>query len=419
MIRMLQRTFALTAMLMLSIDSHAMAGSVQHANLTGFSPGHVSQSPLAPSPWQRDPILSRARSGRPSPFSIAPPAVMLVERASLVSLRDDIDSSLFEHSWPGVAEQGLVRSSDALQDDPAEFDSDSDYLSLDNPIVPAGLILLLSVALGLAGSWLLGRPMRNLSTTFCEIARDGDTSRITAEKGPHVVRDLARTFNEMLTRRDHASTEQSATLAALATHLESHAVRLRGTALQVSEWHKRVALVEDVDLFSHLATQFIALTGCPSTRETDMPVEAFIRDRFVLTSSLDAGLFNCTFDAGSDFSLPRTFLERVMSNLADNALEHGVPPIEIKTSRTRDEWTLSFRDHGAGIKQCELSSATSVFVRLGRHDHDGRHWGLGLALVKKLVADAGGRLILGNHPGGGLFVRMVFSATRREAASPL
>ena len=235
------------------------------------------------------------------------------------------------------------------------------------------------------------------------------------------MRHLARTFNEMLTRRYRASAEQSATLAALATHLEAHAIRLRGTALQVKEWHKRVALVEDVDLFSHIATQFVEVSGCTTTPTTGMSVEAFIRDRFVLTSSLDAGLFHSTFDAGAEFTLPRTFLERVMSNLVDNALEHGVPPIEIKTSRTRDEWILSFRDHGAGIKQSELASATSTFVRLGQHDKsddDGRHWGLGLALVKKLVAEAGGRLILGNHPEGGLFVRMVFSTTKSAADDP-
>ncbi|CAD6554826.1 hypothetical protein LMG28140_05541 [Paraburkholderia metrosideri] len=406
-------------MLILSIDSHAMAGSVQHANLAGFSRSQASPRPPGPSPFQRDHAVQRAPSMRTSAFSIAPPAVMLVDRARLVSLRDDIDSSLFEPSWPSTVEQRLLRSPGTLQDDSAEFDDDAGYLALDNPMLPASLILLLSIVLGLTGSWLLGRPMRRLASTFCEVACDGDTSRITAEKGPQGLRRLARTFNDMLTRRYHANAEQSATLAALAMHLESHAIRLRGTALQVNEWHKRVALVEDVDLFSHIATQFIEVSGCTPARATDMPVEAFIRDRFVLTSSLDAGLFNCTFDAGADFSLPRTFLERVMSNLVDNALEHGVPPIEIKTSRTRDEWTLSFRDHGPGIKQSELSNATAIFVRLGRHDDDERHWGLGLALVKKLVADAGGRLILGNHPGGGLLVRMVFSAAKRDANSIL
>jgi hypothetical protein len=51
---------------------------------------------------------------------------------------------------------------------------------------------------------------------------------------------------------------------ALQLHLESHAARLRERALQVKEWHKRVAFVEDIDLFSNLARQFVEGTQ-PST----------------------------------------------------------------------------------------------------------------------------------------------------------
>lgn len=416
MIRLLQRALVLSAMLISGIASHAMAGQPQQAVLTGSAQAHALRPLLARPKLQRDRAVQRASSDRTPPISIAPPAVQLVDRARLVSLQDDIDGSLFDHNaydWPASA-QG---STDLTTDDSNLFD-DPGYLSIDGPLASAGIVLLLSVALGLAGSWLLGRPMRNLATTFCEVASDCHAAHVTAQKGPGGLRHLARTFNEMLTRRRHASAEQSATLAALAMHLESQAIRLRETALQVSAWHRRVALVEDVDLFSHIATQFIDVSGCTSTPASDMPVEAFLRDRFVLSSSLDAGLFDCEFNAGAEFRLPRTLLERVMSNLVDNALEHGVPPIEIRTARTRDEWILSFRDHGAGIKQSELSSATSTFVKLGNHDDDGRHWGLGLALVKTLVADAGGLLILGNHPGGGLFVRMVFSSAKSTVSGP-
>lgn len=222
----------------------------------------------------------------------------------------------------------------------------------------------------------------------------------------------------MLVQRYAAIAEQSTTLAALGEHLETHATRLRAATLLVREWQQRVALVEDVDLFSHIARQFIEVNRCSPTQQSELSVEAFIRDRFVMTSSLDAELFRCTFDAGADFRLPRTLLERVMSNLVDNALEYGHPPIEISTYRERDEWILAIRDHGDGIRQSEMSAATSTFVRLGREEDDGRHWGLGLALVKRLVAGANGRLILGNHAGGGLFVRMAFSMSH-HVRSPM
>jgi signal transduction histidine kinase len=399
-------------MLISSIDSHVMAMTSHQAGPTGFAQAYAPQRPPAWPKSQRDHTAHLSSSERMMPFSIAPPAVMVVERATLVNLREDFDETSFAHTRSGFPVERFFPSRGHSTNDSLAFKEDPGSLPEDNTAISVWMIVLLSVALGLTGSWVAGRPLRNLATAFREIAGDCHPSNVVPETGPEALRRVARTFNEMLTRRCHAKEEQSATLATLAAHLESQAIHLRKTALQVKEWQKRVALVEDVDLFSHIARQFIEVTRCSPKQETDLSVEAFIRDRFMMTSSLDAALFSCTFGAGAEFKLPRTLLERVMSNLVDNALEHGVPPIEIKTSRLRDEWILSIRDHGAGIKQSELSKATSTFVRLGGTDDSGRHWGLGLALVKKLVAEAEGRLILGNHSGGGLFVRMVFSAPR-------
>ncbi|WP_238812872.1 ATP-binding protein [Paraburkholderia sp. SG-MS1] len=399
-------------MLISSIGSNVMARTSQPASPTAFTHVYEPQRHQAWLESRQDHSGHMTSSERMMPFSIAPPAVVVVERATLVHLRQDFDETLFAHTRSSFPVERLFPSQDPSTNDSLAFEEDLGSLSADNTAISAGMIVLLSVALGLAGNWVAGRPLRNLATAFREIAGDCHPSNGIRETGPETLRRLARTFNEMLTRRCHAREEQSATLAALATHLESQAIRLRGTALLVKEWQKRVALVEDVDLFSHIARQFIEVTRCSPKQESDLSVEAFIRDRFMMTSSLDAALFSCRFGAGAEFKLPRTLLERVMSNLVDNALEHGVPPIEITTSRLRDEWILSIRDHGAGIKQSELSHATSTFVRLGRPEDSGRHWGLGLALVKKLVADAEGRLVLGNHSGGGLFVRMMFSAPR-------
>lgn len=412
MIRLLQRVIVLTAMLISSIDSNVMARTSQQASPTGISQAYVSQRPLAWPESQRDHTGHLSGSEPLMPFTIAPPAVLVVERATLVNLREEIDETLFARTWSSFPAQPFLPSRGISRNDSPAFEDNPGSLSEDNTAISAWMIVLLAVALGLTGSWVAGRPLRNLAAAFREISGDCDPSNAIPETGPEALRRLARTFNEMLTRRCHARKAQSETLAALATHLESQAIRLRETSLLVKEWQKRVALVEDVDLFSHIARQFVEVAGCSPKQATDLSVEAFIRDRFMMTSSLDAALFSCTFGAGAEFRLPRTLLERVMSNLVDNALDHGVPPIEIKTSRVRDEWILSIRDHGAGIKPSELSNATSTFVRLARTENNGRHWGLGLALVKKLVSDAEGRLILGNHSDGGLFVRMVFSASR-------
>jgi signal transduction histidine kinase len=413
LIRSFQRAIALAALLVLTIDSNAMGRLSQQSRSAGFLPAHESQDRQVAQALPRDRPASWFSPKKTLALSIAPPAVMLVERATLVDLRQDIEDAMFGDTSASFAKQRFFLSSGTSSDDSPAFELDTEPLSREGIALSATLIFLLSMILGLTARWVIGRPLQDLATAFRETAGDCLPAEVVAGKGHKISRQLTRAFGEMKHRRYIARAHQSETLTALALHLESHAMRLRKTALRVTEWQKRVALVEDIDLFSYISRQFVQVTRCSPRHETDVPVEAFLRDRFMMTSSLDAAHFDCTFEAGADFSLPRTLLERVMSNLVDNALEHGIPPIEIKTSRRRDEWLLTIRDHGAGITQAELSDATSAFVRLGNDEDDGRHWGLGLALVKTLVASAEGRLILGNHPGGGLIVRMLFPAPNR------
>lgn len=453
----------LAALLISGIDSHAMLRSSPQAEPADFSQALVARRAPVRLPLQRHPAEPQPGAVRSVAFSIAPPAVTLVDQARFVSLRDDVADILFGRGWPGAGGQfasssisNLESGDTASNDEPSTFAIDPDFLTERSFLLPACLIVLLSTALGFAGSWVFGRQMRALATRFDAIAdavagavanavADAAAHAVTdpavdpvahaaainrcpsggiPEQGPRALRRLARGINGMLAQRCHAMAEQSATLRALGEHLESHALRLRRATLLVREWQQRVALVEDVDLFAHIARQFIEVNRRAPAQDGELPVEAFIRDRFVMTSSLDAGLFVCTFDAGVDFRLPRTLLERVMSNLVDNALEYGSPPIEIGTARENGEWILAVRDHGAGIKPSRLSDATSTFVRLGRDGNDQteradlRHWGLGLALVKRLVANAGGRLVLANHPGGGLLVRIAFPVSRSVQPSP-
>jgi two-component system osmolarity sensor histidine kinase EnvZ len=126
-----------------------------------------------------------------------------------------------------------------------------------------------------------------------------------------------------------------------------------------------------------------------------------------MIGTMDGALFACDLKAGPQFVMSRPLLERLMSNLVDNALEHGEPPIEIRTSRNHDGWLLSVRDHGTGIKASEMASATKPFVRLSATQKSTQHWGLGLSVVARLARSCGASLKLGNHPDGGLWVRII------------
>ena len=113
-------------------------------------------------------------------------------------------------------------------------------------------------------------------------------------------------------------------------------------------------------------------------------------------------------EAGPGFLLPAATLERVLSNLLDNALAYGAPPVVVETARTPAGFTLTVSDHGSGIAAQDLIRASRPFVRLDPARGGNGHSGLGLAIVERLVRRAGGTSEIGNSPEGGLCVRMTF-----------
>jgi two-component system osmolarity sensor histidine kinase EnvZ len=113
-------------------------------------------------------------------------------------------------------------------------------------------------------------------------------------------------------------------------------------------------------------------------------------------------------EAGPAFRLPAATLERILSNLLDNAHAYGAPPVVVRTARTGDGWLLSVSDHGRGIAAHDLVHASRPFVRLDPARGGNGHSGLGLAIVERLVRRLGGVCEIANEEGGGLRVAMIF-----------
>ncbi|HWM02171.1 MAG TPA: DUF4118 domain-containing protein [Actinophytocola sp.] len=127
-------------------------------------------------------------------------------------------------------------------------------------------------------------------------------------------------------------------------------------------------------------------------------------------------------------SLPRVqadagLLERVVANVVDNALRHGVlpvprpvdvdgdgeigqnePAIAIRASTHADQVELRVVHHGRGLpKGTAESAAFEPFQRLGDRDTT-TGVGLGLSVANGFVAAMGGTLRAEDTPGGGLTV---------------
>jgi two-component system phosphate regulon sensor histidine kinase PhoR len=103
----------------------------------------------------------------------------------------------------------------------------------------------------------------------------------------------------------------------------------------------------------------------------------------------------------------RDELIRLVENLVGNAITYGSLPdqdtaVEITLLQQGDQARLSGRDHGQGIAREDLPRLTERFYRadVGASRAKGGT-GLGLALVKHIVARHRGRLVITSQPGEG------------------
>lgn len=106
-------------------------------------------------------------------------------------------------------------------------------------------------------------------------------------------------------------------------------------------------------------------------------------------------------DGLPDVAADPVLLERVVANLAKNALRFDRSGTRVRASRHGDSVQLHVIDHGPGIPAELRDLVLQPFQRLGDQRTDGGV-GLGLAVVRGFVTAMHGELLLEDTPGGGL-----------------
>lgn len=100
----------------------------------------------------------------------------------------------------------------------------------------------------------------------------------------------------------------------------------------------------------------------------------------------------------------KTPVTQVFHNLIDNAIKYarpGVPPkVEIKATDRRNHWEFEVRDNGIGIEEEYFEKIFVIFQRLhDKSEYSGT--GMGLAIVRKIIENLGGKIWLVSKPGKG------------------
>ncbi|HUA49695.1 MAG TPA: HAMP domain-containing sensor histidine kinase [Solirubrobacteraceae bacterium] len=105
----------------------------------------------------------------------------------------------------------------------------------------------------------------------------------------------------------------------------------------------------------------------------------------------------------------RQLLDRVVSNLLDNAISHNTPGgwLEVTTSTPNGHAILSVANSGPVIPPRELDRLKQPFQRLATpRTSPGDGYGLGLPIIVAIVSSHGGNVRLEAPPEGGLHVQV-------------
>ena len=116
----------------------------------------------------------------------------------------------------------------------------------------------------------------------------------------------------------------------------------------------------------------------------------------------------------------RALLDRVLSNLLDNAARHAAESggrVVLEATREADRVVITLDDGGPGIAECDRERVFQRFVRLDRSLRGGSG-GLGLAVARAVARRLGGQLHVAVSPlGGARFVWLLPLAAPTRAAA--
>jgi len=298
-------------------------------------------------------------------------------------------------------------------------------------VLAAIAAVVLAVAVALAGAfarWIV-RPLSRVEEAAGEVAAGNLNVRVPAT-GPPELRRLAGSFNEMVVQLGSLLHSQEQFVADASHQLRTPltALRLRlenlardGDGRREGEFE---AALEELERLSALVDGLLTLARADRAASTpaELDVASGLGERVDAWSALaeeqQVRLVARVEGRLHALATPGR-LEQVLDNLLANALE--VAPagsdIELTAARSGPLVEIRIRDRGPGMSSEEIAHA---FDRFWRGGADEAGFGLGLAIVQRLVHADGGEIELRPREGGGLEailrLRASVSSSARVAA---
>ncbi|NUR90232.1 MAG: HAMP domain-containing protein [Nonomuraea sp.] len=298
-----------------------------------------------------------------------------------------------------------------------------------NSVIALVVMAFASLLLGWVVAGRVLRPLHEMTATVRRITADRLDRRLTASGPDDELKKLADTFDELLDRLEAAFTAQRRFVANA-----SHELR---TPLTLQQAMAEVALADPDAGAAELRRVLDRLLA--SGRHQERLIEALLvlaRSEQGLDQRQPLDLADVTAQALDQRDRPvridpalrpapasgdRALLDRLVTNLLDNAARHNVPDgwVEVTTGTRDGRATLTVTNSGPVIPPDRVETLLQPFQRLERGRRaTGDGLGLGLSIVAAVVKAHRGRLEVVPRPEGGLEVTVTLPEPRSAAGRP-
>ena len=172
-------------------------------------------------------------------------------------------------------------------------------------------------------------------------------------------------------------------------------------------------IIKQVAAMKEMVEAFRNYARTPSLKLEKQDLNKIIEEVLLL---YEAGA--CTFDAVfsnipavmyADTTAMRQVLHNIFKNAAEAAEEAAQPEVHIHTDNTDGKITLTVTNNGKSFSKDMLANAFEPYVT-----DKPTGTGLGLPVVKKIVEEHGGRIVLSNPAEGGASVKITLPALVEE-----
>lgn len=249
-----------------------------------------------------------------------------------------------------------------------------------------------------AAAWLFARqfnrPLVELAEATHRLAR-GEPIANLKESGPREVRSLNHALQRASEQVQRSNQERELLLAGVSHDLRTPLARLRFAAELLDkpggDAELQAGMVQDIEEMDAIIGQFLAyvregqdeaVEDCNLNELVAEVVRGFQREGRTISASLtDLPVM----------ALRPVAIQRLVSNLLSNALQHGQPPVRISTGADNDVAFIAVRDAGKGIPAAQREDAKRPFSR-GNPARNSQGAGLGLAIVRRIARRHRGEL---------------------------